>query len=557
MQAGKICMARIETISWRSKPARLWDFLLAGRPVVGLAAVLFTTTGHTMNLREMGAEQGWVAAEFYALQSTYLVSLALMMLACPALGQRWSCRVLAQTGLMLSAAGSFLNGLEVWAPLSIFLAGRAVAGAGAGMVIYFAPRLLDRRWEFAATWGAILFPVAGPGVVSAATTLVRGVSDWQGGFLTEGAGAAIGLLALLSMDQAPESPPSPPRGSLIYLPFLAAASAAMVYCLHWGQLHGWMESYDIAAAAIGSGTLVAFALWLAWPQLDFPVLKENGIRLVLFFFGGMNQFFHGYTMNSYGGSIVNFSSWQRAWLIWPMPIGIAAALALSQVRWQRRHLPLGLPGAVLGLSLLAGGLYLSYQQTMEWPYWEILSTLDLNWFAAPSHWQLAPGRLLMGFGVGLFMLAADTLFSPDPEREQKVRPSLLVMQFFGGGLAAAVFVNFLLIGHAVHYSYATERDYIQADELAVRFEGLAADIDRKGGPAADRTAQALLFRFVNYEADNLVFATIYAAFLAAAVILAGICALVWTWRLRKTFRRRFRHNRDTETPEQLPMAELR
>lgn len=530
-------MGTTEAISRWSKAARLWDFTLAGRPVVGLAAVLFTTTGHTMNLREMGVEQGWVAAEFYALQTTYLISLALLMLACPALGQRWSCRSLTQAGLVLSAAGSFLNGLETWAPFSIFLAGRAVAGAGGGMVIYFAPRLLDRRWAFAATWGAILFPVAGPGVVSAATTLIRGVSDWQGGFLVEGIGAVIGLLALLSMDEAPESPPSPP-GSLAYLPFLAAACAAGVYILHWGQLQGWMESYDIAAAVIVSGVLLAVALWLAWPRLDFPLLGENGIRLVLFFFGGINQFFHGYTMNTYGGSIVNFSSWQRAWLIWPMPIGIAAALTLSQVRWQRRRLPLGLPGAVLGLSLLAGGLYLSYQQTMEWPYWDPRSVLDLNWFPAPSHWQLAPGRLLMGFGVGLFMLAADTLFSPDSEREEKVRPSLLVMQFLGGGLAAGVFVNFLLIGHAVHYSYATERDYIQANELAVRFQGLASDIERAGGPAAERTAEGLMYRFVNYEADNLVFATIYAAFLAAALVLAGLCAVVWAWRLRQRFRRR-------------------
>jgi MFS family permease len=548
-------MATSEAISWWNKPARAWDHLLAGRPVIALAAVLFTTTGHTMNLREMGVEQGWVAAEFYALQTTYLLSLALTMLACAVLGQHWSCRALAQVGLVLSAAGSFLNGLDTWAPMSIFLAGRAVAGAGAGMVIYFAPRLLDPRWAFAAIWGAILFPVAGPGVVSAATTLLRGVSDWQGGFLVEGGGALVGLFALLSMAEAPESPPSPPQGSLAYLPFLAAACAAGVHVLHWGQLHGWMESYDIAATTVGGGVLLAIALWLAWPQLDFPALKENWIRLILFFFGGMNQFVHGYTMNTYGGSIVNFSSWQRAWLIWPMPIGIAAALALSQVRWRRRRLPLGLPGAVLGLALLAGGLYQSYQMTMEWPYWDPRSVVDLNWFPAPSHWQLAPGRLLMGLGVGLFMLAADTLFSPDPAREEKVRPSLLVMQFLGGGIAAGVFVNFLLIGHAVHYSYATERDYIQAGELAARFQVLASDIDRSGGPASERMAQALMFRFVNYEADNLVFATIYAAFLAAALALAAVCAVLWIWRLRQRFHRRIWHNADTETPGPNPIAE--
>lgn len=530
-------MGTTENIFWWSKPAWLWDYLLAGRPVIALAAVLFTTTGHTMNLREMGVEQGWVPAEFYALQTAYLFSLVLAMLACSTLGQHWSCRALAQVGLVLSAAGGFLNGLEDWAPMAIFLIGRAVAGAGAGMVIYFAPRLLDSRWSFAVTWGAILFPVAGPGVVSAATTLMRGVSDWQGAFIVEGIGAVIGLLALLSMDEAPESAPSPPRGSMAYLPLLIVAAAAVLYVQHWGQLYGWMESYDIAAATIVSGVTLAIAIWIAWPHLHFPALRENWIRLVLFLFGGLNQFFHGYTMNTYGGSIVNFSSWQRAWLIWPVPIGIAAALTLSHIRWRRQHLRLGLPGAILGLSMLAGGLYLCYEKTMEWPYWDPRSVVDLNWFPAPSHWELAPGRLLMGFGIGLFMLAADTLFSPAPEREEKVRPYLSVMQFLGGGIAAGVFVNFLLIGHPVHYSYATERDYIQAQELTVRFEGLASDIESNGGPAADRTTQGLLYRFVNYEADNLVFATIYAAFLAASLILAVVCTAVWTWRLRQRFRR--------------------
>jgi hypothetical protein len=55
-----------------------------------LRRFLCTTTGHTMNLREMGEAQGWVAAVFYILQSSYLASLALTLLVCPALGQRSS-----------------------------------------------------------------------------------------------------------------------------------------------------------------------------------------------------------------------------------------------------------------------------------------------------------------------------------------------------------------------------------------------------------------------------------------------------------------------------------
>jgi hypothetical protein len=516
----------------RSPWCAAWDFLLAGRPLVALAAVLFTTTGHTMNLREMGVAQGWVSAEYYSLQSAFLVSLALAMLACPALGRRYSWMGLAQLGLVLVAAGSALNALRPWAPLSIFVVGRVVAGCGAGMVIYFAPRLLDARWEFPATWAAILLPVAGPGVVSAATMMTE-ASDWQGGFLIEGAAAVVALVVLLSMAEAPESPPTKPRGSLAYLPPLVLAAAAGVYVMHWGQLHGWLESPDIVVASAIGGAAGIIALWLAWPWLDGIALRENGIRLVLFFFGGANQFFHGYTMNAYGGSLVNLSSWQRALLIWPMPIGIAAALALSQLRWRGRHLKLGLPGAVAGLLCLAGGLYQSCRLTMDWPYWDLRAPIDLNWFAAPTAWELAPGRFLMGLGVGLFMLAADTLYCPDPRREAEVRPYLPVIQFLGGGLAAGVLINFLLIGHQVHYAYAADRSWIQADEMAQRQADWSDELRRAGAPSPERGAEVLLYRSVNYEADNLTFATMYAALLAVALALAGVCLALWAWRWRE------------------------
>ncbi|HWG47359.1 MAG TPA: hypothetical protein VN688_31640 [Gemmataceae bacterium] len=509
--------------------ARVWDFVLAGRPLVALAAVLLTTTGHTMNLREMGVAKGWVAAEVYALQSSYLVSLALMLLVCPTLGQRWSCRGFAQTGLAILAAGSFLNGLSIYEPLSIFLAGRVLAGAGAGMTIYFAPRLLDPRWQIPTTWAAILLPVAGPGVISSAS-MIQDVSDWKWGFLFEGGVAVVSLLLILSMEEPVELRPPKPRGSLAYFPGLVVAALALLFCLHWGQLHGWLESSDIVIASVVGIFALAVALWLAWPQLDALALRENGLRLALFFFGGLCQFFHGYTMNVYGGSLINFSSWQRAWLIWPMPIGVAIGLAVAQPRWGHRRLPLGLPGAVAGLIVLAVGLYLSLQRTMDWPFWRILDTIDLNWFQAPQHWELAPGRFLMGLGIGLFMIAMDTLVSPDPEREEKVRPFLLVMQFLGGGIAAAVFVNFLLIGHLVHYSYSADRDYIQAGEMAQRRTVLRDALSEAGDRAPDRAAEVLLYRGVNYEADNLVFASIYSMFFIATLILAGIVLMVWIGR---------------------------
>lgn len=524
-------MATIEAGLESSGPARVGSVLLEGRPMFALVAVLLTTGGHTMNLRELGVSRGWVAAEVFSLQSCYLFSLALMMLACPALSRRGSCRLLARWGLVLAIAGSALNVLDIGDPLSTALIGRAGAGAGSGMVIYAVPHLLSSQWEGPLAWAIILCPVVGPGVVSAATMTYES-SDWQHGFLVEGAAAGIGLLALLSMAETPESSPRPARGSLAYFPGLIVASAALIYILHWGQLHGWLEGPDIVAASAVFAVASAVSLALAWPQLDRRILGENWTRLALFFFGGTCQFFHAYIMNVYGGTMVNLSSWQRAWLIWPLPIGIAASLiaaslVISHPRRRRGRAIEGLPAAIVGLALLSVGLSFCYQHMMEWPYWEIRDVVDLNWFPAPGPWELAPGRFLMGAGIGLFMVAMDAQVSPAPEREEAVRPFLNVVQFFGGGIAAAVLINFVIIGHKVHYSYSAERDTIQAEELLQRGELLTDLLRQSGHDAPEQSSIALMYRFVNYEADNLVFATVYAAFFLVSLGVAGLFFVLW------------------------------
>jgi hypothetical protein len=526
-------MATIERPSGLVNLARAWDFVLAGRPLVAVAAALLTTAGHTLNLRELGISKGWVNAEVNFLQTIYLVALSLTLIACPSLGQRFSCRGLAQIGLALLIAGSFLNGFAVYASLAVFTVGRVLAGCGAALAIYFPQRLLDKRWAVPTVWALILLPPVGPGAVALAT-MVNEVSDWALGFILEGAAAGVGLLTLLSMAEVHESRPAPPSGSLTFLPTLVVAVAALLYCLHWGQLHGWLESFDIVLAWLVCAGASVFSLWLAWPQLDFLSLRENGLRLLLLFFGGMCQFLLGsYLMNAYGGSIINFISWQRAWLIWPLPIGAAVALSLWQLGLRRVHLLQGFLGACAGLLLLACGLFLVLQWTMNWPYWQPLGAIDLNWFPAPQHWQLAPGRFLMGLGIGLFMIAMNYWTSADPLREAKVQPFLSVLQFFGGGIASALLVNFLMIGHAIFYSYSADRDYIQATEMAQRRADLRSSLAEEGEINPDRAAEVLLYRGVNYEADNLVFASVYAAFLGAAVFLAVVCVVLWLWRSRR------------------------
>ncbi len=92
-------------------------------------------------------------------------------------------------------------------------------------------------------------------------------------------------------------------------------------------------------------------------------------------------------------------------------------------------------------------------------------------------------------------------------------------------------ISFLLISHPVQYSYVADRDYIQAAELADRRAALSDAFTQAGYSSADRMAEVLQYRAANYEADNLVYAQIYATFMAAALGLAGLCSglLVWNW----------------------------
>ncbi len=149
--------------------------------------------------------------------------------------------------------------------------------------------------------------------------------------------------------------------------------------------------------------------------------------------------------------------------------------------------------------------------------------VEFNWFAAPQHWQLAPPRFLMGFGSGMVLLAMTTCTSPDRQPEARIRPLLQVAQFAGGSLSVGVLVTVLLAAHQLQYSYVADRGFIQAVERSDRNSRLAAHVATVGTGAAARQPETLEFRAVNYEADNLVFATIYGGFLVASLVLAVIC----------------------------------
>jgi MFS family permease len=499
--------------------------LLAMRPAFALAAVWLTTAGHTASFREMNAARGWVTAEGYGLHSIYLMAITLTLLATPRLARRYGSYPLVVAGLAMLVAGSIVNGVLLHAPRELLLFGRMIAGIGAGLVIRSAPRILPAGQEGRVAWAGIVLPAAGPVVIALAVEWSPWWS-WQGGFLFEAVLALLSLALVLSMTDPPDldrdSPPGP-VGSLGYLPVAVVAAFSVWYVMHWGQLHGWLEGPDITAAIIVGSVALGVLLWVVWPRLQLDTLREALPRLALITYGGFVQYFNSLDMGVYGGLLLNFSPWMRSWLIWSLTLGSTAALALGQIVWPKRS-P-GFTGAALGLLVLAGGMSLSHRNTMNWPFWSLLNTVEFNWFAAPQHWELALPRFLMGFGSGMVLLAMTTCTSPEPRREARIQPFLQVAQFAGGTLSVGALVTVLLAAHQIQYSYVADRGFIQPVERADRDSRLAAHIATAGPGAAARQAEALEFQAVNYEADNLVFATIYGGFLVASLVLAVVCGV--------------------------------
>lgn len=507
---------------------RAWTTLLASRPALALAAAWLTTAGHTMNFREMNAARGWVTAQGYGLHSIFLIAIVVTLLAAPHAARRFGSYLCVVLGLGLLAVGATWNMVLTVDVPGLAEFGRVIAGVGAGLVIASGPRVLHPGSESYVAWAGIILPAAGPVIVAFAAD-GYGWYSWEGGFVFEAVLAILALAAVLSIADPPEfdpvseASPAADRGSLRSLPAVAVGALAVWHIMHWGQLYGWLEGPTIIGASVVASVSFCLALWLAWPSVDPVALREALPRLGLMTYGGFVQYFNASDMGVYGGLLINFSPLMRSWLVCSLSIGSAAALGVGRLLWPRRS-P-GYTGACLGLLVLAGGMALSHWNTLNWPFWRVLNVVEFNWFAAPQHWQLAPPRFLMGFGSGMVLLAMTTRSSPDPSREAMIRPFLPVAQFAGGALSVGALVTVLLAAHQLEYSYVADRGFIQPTEQEDRRALVAASLTERGAPAPAQQASSLLFRAVNYEADNFVFADIYGGFFVASVALAVPCGV--------------------------------
>jgi MFS family permease len=507
--------------------ALAWDAILGLRPAFALIAVWLTTAGHTMNFRELNAARGWVSAEGYSLHSLFLFSIALALVAAPRLAARFGSFRLVVSGLFLLASSSLASGILLHASEEILLTARVLAGCGSGFVIYSAPRILPPSRADQVAWAGIVLPPAGPIAIAYAAD-GYGWYSWEAGFVFEGVLALVGLALVLSISDPPDADsgaasPEQAGPSLAYLPAAIVGALAVWHVIHWGQLYGWLEGPTIVAALIAASASFVVVTWMAWARLDARALLEGMPRLGMIAYGGFVQYFNTSDMGLYGGLLLNLNPLRRSWLVVSLSIGSAIALGVGRIVWRRRS-P-GYAGACFGLIVLACGMALSHRNTLNWPFWRELNTQEFNWFAAPQHWQFVPARLLMGFGSGMVLLSMMSRASVDRAREEKIRPYLQVAQFVGGGLSVGALVTVLLAVHQLEYSYVADRGFIQSDEQSARRTILAEYLATSGNRSPGAAADSLLYRAVNYTADNQLFADIYGGFFVASLALAIPCGL--------------------------------
>lgn len=496
----------------------LGERFLRGRPIFALAVVWITTAGHTMNFREMDAARGWIPAQGYGLHSALLFSIALGFMLAGCLPNKISALQVTRIGLFALAIGSFFNGCFLLAPYPILIIGRICAGLGSGFILRMAPSLLPSSYSRISGLLGIFLPATAPGIVGGVTFLY-GWSNWEGGFLFEG---FLTILALFLFIPTFEGETIPGKNNFNKRKALAILALAVGFgffwhVLHRGQLDGWWESTKILRSATIAFFMFSVAFLLYGTQQVNELASNLFPRLLLIFYAGFVQYFNVSDMGVYGGLLINFSSWERAWLVWSLSFGAATALFTAQFFHRYRWLH------IAGLFMVALGMFLAHERTLGWNFWNPLNQIEFNWFAAPQHWELAIARFCMGLGVGWVLYSMQQVHDVPVEKERGIRAEITIFQFLGGALSIGFLVNYLLIGHQAQYSYTSERGSIQQANVDDYREILKNELSKTGFSSPSHGSSSLMFKSMNYEADNLVFAHIYGTFFWSAILLGIIC----------------------------------
>ncbi len=289
----------------------------------------------------------------------YVLVFAGLLIPAGALGDRYGRKGALLCGLGLFAAGAVVSALAA-AP-AVLIAGRAVSGAGAALIMPATMSILMRvappedrpralaSWTLAAGLGGLTGNLGGG--------LIGQYLSWRALFW-----AVVPLAALLALavarvtprtDKAAEAPALDPLGTLL----LTGGLFALLFGIIESPLYGWTAARILAAFAAGTALLALFAvhaLRSRAPLFDPRVFASRRLRAAALgtaasFFGLFSLF---YVNSQYLQYEKGYGAARAGLAIIPLTLGMTLVPRLA-ARWSGRPRPVAGGGLLLiGLGLL-------------------------------------------------------------------------------------------------------------------------------------------------------------------------------------------------------------
>lgn len=339
------------------------------------------------------------------VMDAYALTLAVLILTCGALADRYGRRLVFMTGVIVFTVSSALCG-AAWNITVLDLA-RAFQGVGGAALFATALALIGHEYRGAERFGALAIWGATVGAAVASGPLVGGIltdtAGWRWVFFVN---VPIGFFALfLAFTKMSESRDARARRTdVLGLVSFSAALFLIVFGILRGNALGWTSAVILGALIGGAAMLAVFVVIEARqerPMLDIGLFRRpafTGVSIATFCIAaGMFALFP--YLSIYFQDILGYTPLGAGLRFLPMTafiffVPLVVRRFAADVP-MRRLIGIGLGCVAIGLGLM----------------WALLSPT--------SHWTaLLPGLVIGGIGVGIAnpALAGAALRVVDPER---------------------------------------------------------------------------------------------------------------------------------------------